>query len=108
MVAQGVVNKMIDDKIYKYLNELTDPLDDVSGFVNGMKHWLDAFEEAYNYGNFKLCKQLLNNIDKEVKKEKSSLNIDIKKVVEKGDTIEEPKKILKTKPNSKFSKLLLK
>lgn len=62
---------MIESKLEKYLNEAkTDPLDDVGGFVSGMKHWLDAFEEAYNYGNFKMAKQLLNNIEQEMKKAK--------------------------------------
>jgi len=59
----------IDEKIEKHLDEAVNIADE----VRGLKKWLDDFEDACDYGNWKLSHSLLKDIETELKKLKKSI-----------------------------------
>jgi hypothetical protein len=64
---------MIEIKIDEYLNEINKSDKMVSDFVHGIKGWLDALEQMYNYGNIKGAKSMINDIYNEVSKMKKRI-----------------------------------
>jgi len=45
---------------------LVNEMDSPDEFITGIKKWLNDFEKAYNYGNFKLAKSVIKNIKTQI------------------------------------------